>query len=530
MFRFFRSMRPPLAPWRARKRRLAALGGSVLAVAMLPSAVFQFVLYRQNLAMARETYSLAAPLQKRDRLLVVSPHCDDETLGAGGVVAEAHRVGAAARVVFLTNGDGSRSTQVYAEAREFEADVKAWARPATWSTLLAARGGANLRHGQGARPQTNLFQRIAAMRQSEARRACGVLGVPQHNVTFLGYPDGGLRAMWETNWSPQKPYFSAYTKTSQSPYANSFTPHAKYCGAQVVTDLEKIIREFRPTVILTTHPEDTHPDHWSAYSYTEAALEALRQSDDASTRAMARRARLRAFIVHHGAWPAPHGYLPGAELAPPASLKSTGTRWLQEPLSVRVRDTKKAALECYVSQLVFTPQYLRSFVRRNELFGEVPPVNLHSKFKIQNSKLLLKDAPCDSLWRERWPAADIRSLEAESRGRGVLALRVDLGRAPSPRVRYRLALHALNDGNVRAFGIEVRPRNGTLQATLSSLTTNRQTSLAGKLTGRGYEIEIPLRAVQNAAGSAATLLISANTHAGRARLDQTATATLRVDS
>jgi LmbE family N-acetylglucosaminyl deacetylase len=517
-----------LSKFQSRRRRFAALCGSALAVAMLPTTVFQFVLYRQNLAMARETYPLTAPVQKHDRLLIISPHCDDETLGAGGTIAAARRSGAATRVVFLTNGDGSRSTQVYTEAREFEADLESWARPSTWSTLLAARGGSQ----NAARPKSgarkNLFQRIAAMRQGEALRACEVLGVPEKSVTFLGYPDGGLRPMWETNWSPQKPYFSSYTKTSQSPYENSFTPRAKYCGAAVLSDLEKIIREFHPTVIVTTHPEDTHPDHWSAYSYTEAALEALRCDEDASTRAMARRARLRTFIVHHGVWPAPHGYLPDAELVPPASLKNSGTHWAQEPLSIRTRAAKKAALECYVSQLVFTPHYLRSFIRKNELFGTVPPTTINSKSKPQNSKLLLSDAPCDSLWRERWPAADVRSIEAEGDGNGVLALRVDLGRAPSPRVRYRLVLHELSEGSTLAFGIEARPQNGRLQATLSALGSGSSTALRGRFTERGFQVGLPLSALQSTPLSNATLLVSANTHVGQARLDQTATATVHL--
>jgi LmbE family N-acetylglucosaminyl deacetylase len=525
MFRLFRSMCS--ASFSAKKRHLAVLCGSTFALAILPAVIFQCILYRQNLAMARETYPKAASLQGHDRLLVVSPHCDDETLGAGGALAQAQQIGAAARVVFLTNGDGSRSTQVYAEAREFEADVKSWTKPTTWSALLASHEAKNP-HGVTKIPQKNLFQRIATMRQNEALRACGVLGVAARDVTFLGYPDGGLRAMWEANWSPRQPYFSAYTQTSKSPYVNSFTPQAKYCGAQVVADLEKIIRMWRPTVILTTHPEDTHPDHWSAYSYTQAALEILRQSEDAQIRMLARRVRLRTFLVHHGTWPVPHGYFPNAELAPPASLKGSGTRWLIEPLSKYARATKNNALECYVSQLVFTPRYLRSFVRKNELFGEVPLQTLNPHSSIRDSKLLLKDAPSDSLWRERWPSADVHSMEAEWAERGVLALRVDLGRAPSSRVRYRLVLHALNGRGVRAFGIEARPQKGVLQASLHALDTNALTPLAGKLTMSGFEVEIPLRILRSGNGQAMTLLVSANTHAGRARLDQTATATLRL--
>jgi LmbE family N-acetylglucosaminyl deacetylase len=405
-------------------------------------------------------------------------------------------------------------------------------RPAMWRTLLSARGGWKRRP----KPTQNLFERIAAMRQREALAACRVLGVPKRNVVFLGYPDGGTRAMWETNWPSMKPYFSSYTKTQRSPYKNSYTHRATYCGAQVVSDLEKIIREFRPTRIITTHPEDTHPDHWAAYAYTVAALESLRLSPYASTRRLAQRARLSTFIVHHGIWPAPHGYQPGAELAPPASLENCGTRWRMEPLSARSRNTKKIALDCYVSQLVFTPLYLRSFIRKNELFGQVPSVNLNSKSKVQTSKLLLKDGPADSLWRERWPAADIRALETQITTNGVLVLRADLGRRPSPRVLYRFALHALDGQSTRAFEIEMRWQSGKMNAKLiardavkqSKSGTNNRDLLGGAVLARGFELRVPLRALALRARRPTTVLVSASTHAGATRLDQTATATLHL--
>jgi hypothetical protein len=61
-----------------KRRRIWAAVGSTVAVTLLPSAVFQIVLYRQNLAAAHETFARFEPLQKRDRVLVISPHCDDE--------------------------------------------------------------------------------------------------------------------------------------------------------------------------------------------------------------------------------------------------------------------------------------------------------------------------------------------------------------------------------------------------------------------------------------------------------------------
>src|SRR5512136_1478514 len=40
------------------------------------------------------------------RLLVLAPHCDDETLGSGGLIQSALAAGIQVRVVIATNGDG----------------------------------------------------------------------------------------------------------------------------------------------------------------------------------------------------------------------------------------------------------------------------------------------------------------------------------------------------------------------------------------------------------------------------------------
>lgn len=87
-----------------------------------------------------------------DRIIVVSPHIDDETLGCGGLMAHL----ASTRdihVVFAT--DSARSPE----------------RP----------------DGVGADPAG-----LMAIREEEARAAMAVLGVPAGNLEFLRFPDGRL--------------------------------------------------------------------------------------------------------------------------------------------------------------------------------------------------------------------------------------------------------------------------------------------------------------------------------------------------
>src|SRR2546423_8928728 len=52
------------------------------------------------------------------RLLVISPHPDDEVLGTGGLMQHVHSVGGVIRVVYLTDGDG------YPEGVKFEDHVE----------------------------------------------------------------------------------------------------------------------------------------------------------------------------------------------------------------------------------------------------------------------------------------------------------------------------------------------------------------------------------------------------------------------
>lgn len=132
------------------------------------------------------------------RLLVIAPHCDDETLGAAGLMRQAREAGADVHVVVISNGDGFR----VGVQREYK-------------TLRVAPAD---------------YIKYAYHRQGESRAAMQVLGIPADHVAFLGYPDRGLMPMWTTNWSQTRPFLSSYTQTDHSPYTDSPTPHAPYAG------------------------------------------------------------------------------------------------------------------------------------------------------------------------------------------------------------------------------------------------------------------------------------------------------------
>lgn len=267
--------------------------------------------------------------------LVIAPHNDDEVLGAGGALQHHSRQGDRVTVVLLTNGDGQY------------------------------RGPF--------RSRTQAIQ-FGYHRQEETRKALEHLGVPEANVYFLGYPDRGLAQLWDSYWSCNRLYTSPQTGMNSSPYANSYTLQAPYCGMSVVRDLKAILEREKPRTIYLPHPNDTHPDHWSAYTFTMYALEQLKleHPEDSSYSQV----RLFSYLVHYGRWPMPRGVFLNAEIKLPRSLSLLDTRWLAISLTPEDAWRKYQAILHYHSQVQYMLLYLMSFARRNELFGEVPTLQL----------------------------------------------------------------------------------------------------------------------------------------------------------
>ncbi len=266
---------------------------------------------------------------ERERIFVLSPHPDDETLGAGGLISRARARNLAVRIGWLSSGDGSRTTQI--------------------SQLLRGKNEKTL-------------DEIARFRQGEAILAAQTLGVEKQDTLFFGFPDGGANAIWNGDYAPDSPYVSPFTGHSKVQIEGAFAPGSPYCRAAMLENLALALEEFEPTLVVTTHPRDTHSDHIAAYRVCEAAIASL---------APRKRPRLLGFLIHCGIWPVPNGFHPELPLAPPLHLLRGGTKWQSLTLSSEEIALKKAALECHQTQLGSTPRYLHAFVRRNEIFGEI---------------------------------------------------------------------------------------------------------------------------------------------------------------
>ena len=145
-----------------------------------------------------------------DRLLVLAPHPDDESLGCGGLLQMALAAGAAVQVIIVTDGDDNPWPQ-----RRLEK---------IWRIDAAARA------------------RWGARRRTEASEAIGVLGLTPSQVEFLGWPDMGV------------------------------TRRLLHEGEAMVAAIAQRLRDFGPSWIAAPTLADTHPDHSAIRLVLEAAL------------------------------------------------------------------------------------------------------------------------------------------------------------------------------------------------------------------------------------------------------------------
>jgi LmbE family N-acetylglucosaminyl deacetylase len=270
------------------------------------------------------------------RVMVFAPHPDDETVGVGGLLHRLVREGVPARVVFMTNGDA------YVHAVEVEIDH--------------------------AHPTVADYLALGALRQKEALRATSRLGIAKRDVSFLGFPDGGLAELWRAHWSRAHPYTSPYTQEDSPPYPHAIDPDVDYDGQDLLSVVEGVLREFQPTLVVMPHPQDRHPDHvHTGYFVTEAV------TDLQAAGTLPRGVELLTYVVHFPSWPAIQPPIRDRQL-PVDDIAET--HWAELELAPEDLAAKRAALTCYRTQLEVMNGFLRRFLCRNELFGDLSRATL----------------------------------------------------------------------------------------------------------------------------------------------------------
>jgi len=270
-------------------------------------------------------------LSKNTRLMVVSPHPDDESLAAAGLIQRVLSLGGSVKVVFMTSGDG------FPEGVEKETRI--------------------------ARPTAQDYRNYGKLRKKEARQALRALGMKKEDVVFLNFPDGGLRNLLQKHWIDRRPYFrSPFTLDDRPQVDDTLLPNVEFNGEDVKREIEKLLLDFHPSLITVADSRDQHPDHCSTYFFVSKSLKTYRKNYPTFD------PKILSFLVHFRQWPVGSGAGTGARLNPPEGFPEEGSEWISLALSDQELANKRRCLMEYNTQMLVMGRYLMSFARANELF------------------------------------------------------------------------------------------------------------------------------------------------------------------
>lgn len=304
-----------------------------------------FVFFLFLVLIQAEEFEPIESFHKDDRILVLAPHPDDEDIGCSGVIQRAVKAGSSVRVVYLTSGDHNELAFIVYKKR----------------LILFS-------------PE---FVSMGRVREKESKEAMKLLGLKESDLTFLGYPDYGTDAIFCSFWETSHPFKSYLTGHSYVPYKESPSYHAPYKAEAILTDIKKVLLEYRPNKIFVSHPADLNGDHWAYYLFLQIALRDLRKEIVEP--------KLYVYFVHTPAWPLPRHYHPDIYLKPSSKdFPDALIKWYTLKLTPEEIDKKYKAMLCYRSQTCVSAFYLLAFVRQNELFGDYPLIELEKQDLLGN--------------------------------------------------------------------------------------------------------------------------------------------------
>ncbi|MET0390598.1 MAG: PIG-L family deacetylase [Polyangiales bacterium] len=289
-----------------------------------------------------DTHPDAPPIVgTRERLLILSPHPDEETLGTGGLVQRVVAKGGQVRTLLVTAGDG------FVE-------------------------GVQHRTGS-ARPEPDAFVEYGEQRVREAQSGMQVLAGGKAQLEILGFPDGGLLPLLYSHWDIAHPGRSDTTLRHTVPYRAALERYLPYAGSNLRVQIVRAVRDFHPTLIAFPDLLDEHPDHRAVGLVTLMAAADYMRSRNGSW------PKLLAYLVHWRNWPLgvdDHG-LSESAINQPLTLPSDLPRRGQSRECLTLTDEeltrKRAALAEYRTQQQVVPYFLHAFVRRTECFSMNAP-------------------------------------------------------------------------------------------------------------------------------------------------------------
>jgi len=210
-------------------------------------------------------------------VLFFSPHADDESIAAGGYIAQSVINGADVTIVMVTDSDA---------------------------------------------------QGIEATRYAEFKKVTGILGVPESNLVFLGFPDSKLDSINQT---------------------------------VLQAALQQQIDKYNPDIIIYPSPYDYNSDHRAIGK----AIESILKTESTPITAYN-------YLVHYELdYPKPRGLAPADYITPPDHLVKSEKEWLSFSLSPSIESCKEKAIYTYQSQ-IHSPELsglMKGNIRKNEIFA-----------------------------------------------------------------------------------------------------------------------------------------------------------------
>lgn len=419
---------------------------------------------------------------KGSKVLIFSPHNDDETLGAGEFIKKSLKNGAKVKVVLITNGDGFKS-----------------ALQLDYFNLF---------------PKQNDFIKFGYTRQQERINALSQLGLSKNNIIFLGYPDGGIAHLWSSNWDNSNPYKSNFTQSNRSPYSNSYTKNAIYSGENLASDITKIINEYKPDYIVMPHPNDRHPDHWAVNAFVQYTLTYTNYTPK----------KIWLYLVHRGDWPTPLKRNTSLYLVPPKKLTGIGTNWYALDLNNNEINEKSKALENYRTQFRTLKPLITAFERKNELFGEYtnPTIEKFKKSDIEitaeKQNEIIIDPLQDTLGLGISRDADISHIYAEISKENNLHIFLQTDLNIDKFTSYNINMILFNKGKISKFNIEFKDKKLILRHNSSIPITTTYGGIKYSVHSGFIHITIPYKDTENFDH----MFINASTSIENHTLDKTA--------
>jgi LmbE family N-acetylglucosaminyl deacetylase len=187
-------------------------------------ATRQRIEQREQMAQQLQT-NVVSDFSKNSRTtVIISPHPDDEILCCSRTIADKLVAGEKVKIVYLTDGD-ALADEDSTTAREY-----------------------------------------GATRRQESRLATRELGLTNHDLFFLGFPDGHLADLDQKGSAR-----SEYTARRVSG-ANSVFPHSPYTRVRLKENLRKLLTDWTPDEIYIPSRMDDHPDHLVAGKIVQEIL------------------------------------------------------------------------------------------------------------------------------------------------------------------------------------------------------------------------------------------------------------------